>query len=135
MESLIYEETTETPGIILDKENQTFKIWGKSFPEESNKFFEPIFNWLEEYIQDPNENTTFVFKMEYFNSASSTRMLEIFYILDRLYKAGHDVTIQWHYLEEDDDMLEAGVEFSEMISVPVEFFPYVDNDSKEKNFE
>lgn len=135
MESLIYEENTETPGVILDKENQTFKIWGKSFPEEANKFFEPIFNWLEEYIQEPNENTTFVFKLEYFNSASSTRMLEIFYILDRLHKAGHDVTIQWHYLEIDDDMLESGKEFSEMISVPVEFYPYEDDDTKEKDFE
>jgi len=127
MEPLIYEETTETPGVILDKENETFKIWGKSFPEETHKYYEPLLNWLDEYIQNPNNKTSFVFKMDYFNSASSTRILEMLYTLDKLYKAGNDVIIQWHYLEIDDDMVESGKEFSEMISAPVEFYPYTDD--------
>jgi len=131
MEPLIYEETTETPGVILDKENGIFKIWGKAFPEETHKFYEPILNWLDEYIQNPNNKTSFVFKMDYFNSASSTRILEMLYTLDKLYKSGNEVIIQWHYLEIDDDMVESGKEFSEMISAPVEFHPYTeaqDND-------
>ena len=127
MEPLIYEESTETPGITLNKENGTFKMWGKSFPEEATKFYEPIINWLDEYIQNPNEKTTFVFKMDYFNSASSTRILEMLYTLDKLYNSGRKVIIQWHYLEIDDDMLESGKEFSEMISAPVEFYPYTDD--------
>ena len=129
MESLVYEEATETPGIILDKENGIFKIWGKSYPEEASKFFEPILNWLNEYLENPNENTTFIFNFHYFNSASSTRILEIVYTLEKLYKLGYKVTIQWHYLEEDDDMLDSGREFSEMISVPFEFHPYTDQDN------
>ncbi len=127
MEPLIYEESTETPGITLNKENGTFKMWGKSFPEEATKFYEPIINWLDEYIQNPNEKTTFVFKMDYFNSASSTRILEMLYTLDKLYNSGRKVIIQWHYLEIDDDMLESGKEFSEMINAPVEFYPYTDD--------
>ena len=132
MESLVYEEEMETPGLILDKENGTLKIWGKSFPEEANKFYEPILNWLDEYIQNPNEHTNFVCKLEYFNSASSTRILEIFYILDKLHKAGYKVSMEWHYLEEDDDMLDSGKEFSEMVEFPIEFIPYQDTEAEEE---
>jgi hypothetical protein len=128
MESLYFEESLETPEINLDPDKNKFQIQGKSFPEEAKKFYEPILNWMEEYINQPNQNTTFEFRFDYYNSASATQLLEIIYMLDNLYKKGHNVTIQWNYFEEDDDMLEAGKEYSEMTEVPFEFIPYVDED-------
>jgi hypothetical protein len=48
--------------------------------------------------------------------------------LDEIQKAGNKAKVIWSYFEEDDDMLEAGREYKEMIEVPVEIVPYVDND-------
>jgi hypothetical protein len=126
MESLYYEESLETPGIILDPQKNTFKIWGKSFPEEAMKFYEPVLNWFSEYLQQPNEKSIFLFQLEYYNSASATQILEVLYLIEKLYKEGNDAKIVWKYLEEDDDMLEAGKEYEEMIEVPFDFETYFD---------
>lgn len=33
----------------------------------------------------------------------------------------NNVKVQWHFLEEDEDMEEAGQEFSELVEIPFEF--------------
>jgi hypothetical protein len=121
MDQLIIEATESTPKIYLDKESGKFEISGKSFPEESRIFYAPLYKWLEEYAQKPNEETLFEFKMEYFNSSSSLIILEILNILDSIKKNGKKVTILWSHLSIDDDMLEAGEEYSELVSVPFEY--------------
>lgn len=122
MEPLIIGAKEESPGINFDPANGKFLIFGKSFPEEARKFFDPIFLWLEEYIQNPNEETLFEIRLEYFNSASSTMMLEIFYNLEKIITdAKKKIIISWNYLEVDDDMLESGKEYEELIKIPFKF--------------
>ncbi len=121
MEPLLIEAQESTPKVSLDKESSKFEISGKSFPEESRKFYAPVFEWLEEYAKNPNDKTWVEFKMEYFNSASSLMLLEIMNILDKMNKAGNEVKIIWNYLDGDDDMLEAGEEYAELVKVPFEF--------------
>jgi len=118
MKKIILEGTIDTPTIILDKETGTFEISGKSFPEETKRFYYPALNWILEYIKNPNNKTDFFFKMDYFNSSTSTIFLDILYQLDKCYKKNNDITIHWHYLEIDDDIREAGEEYEEMISIP-----------------
>ncbi|HKL09094.1 MAG TPA: DUF1987 domain-containing protein [Bacteroidales bacterium] len=121
MKPLLIEAQESTPKVYLDRENSKFEISGKSFPEESRKFYAPVFTWLEEYAKDPNEETWFAFKMEYFNSSSSLILLEIMNILDKIKKSGKEVKVIWGYLDDDDDMLEAGEEYAELVNVPFEY--------------
>ncbi len=113
--------TDSTPKIYLNKESGKFEITGRSFPEESRVFYTPVYAWLEEYAQNPNEETLFEFKLEYFNSSSSLIILEILNILDSIYKNGKKITIIWNHLTIDEDMLEAGEEYSELVSLPFEY--------------
>ncbi len=122
MEPLTIAATDESPGINLDKDLSKFLMFGKSFPEEVRRFFDPVLIWLEEYIKDPNNETRFEFRLQYYNSATATMLLEIFYILERIVENSEKkVTIIWNYLEEDDDMRDTGMEYSEMIKIPFEF--------------
>ncbi len=121
MDQLIIESSSSTPKIFLDKESGKFEITGKSFPEESRVFYSPVYVWLELYAQNPNEETLFEFKMEYFNSSSSLIILEILNILDSIKKSGKEVTILWNHLAIDEDMLEAGEEYSELVSLPFKY--------------
>lgn len=122
MEPLIIKATDESPGVNFDKNLGKFMIFGKSFPEEVRRFFDPILFWLEEYAKTPNEETIFEFRLEYYNSATSTMLLEILYILEKIIEEQEKkVVIIWNYLEMDDDMLETGKEYSEMIKIPFEF--------------
>ncbi|MFC2152145.1 DUF1987 domain-containing protein [Bacteroidota bacterium] len=124
MNELNIEGTSATPKIYFDKNSGKFEIKGKSFPEESRIYYTPVFKWLEEYAKDPNEETYFEFKMEYFNSSSSLIILEILNLLDTIYKNGKKVTISWNHLEIDDDMKEAGEEYAELVSLPFEYHSF-----------
>ena len=121
METLRIELTQSTPRIYLDKKLSKFELAGKSFPEESRSFYAPLFNWLEEYAKDPNDETLFEFNLEYFNSSSSLIILEILNLLDEIFKNGNKVSVSWNYLYIDEDMLEAGEEYSELVKVPFVF--------------
>lgn len=120
MQILNLEGTEDTPKIILDKSNGIFEISGRSLPEDSAEFYQPVIDWLEEYKESPNAKTDFVYKLEYFNTASSKLILDLLSQLEDL----ENVTVQWYYHEDDEDMQEAGEEFSELVEVPFEFKTY-----------
>ena len=84
METITREGTEDTPKVVLDPSAGTFEISGRSLPEDVNEFYEPILNWLEEYTENPNNETYFVFKLEYFNTASSKMILDIFLKLEEI---------------------------------------------------
>jgi len=108
------------PTIILDKERGLFVIRGRSFPEDAAVLYDPVINWLKEYAQDPNEKTIFTVKLFYYNSATARKMLEVFDVLEKIKKAGHDVKVQWYYHEEDDVIKENGEDY-EMIFGNLDF--------------
>lgn len=120
MEILNLEGTEDTPKIMLDKENGIFEISGRSLPEDSAEFYAPILDWIEQYGKDPNPQTNFVFKLEYFNTASSKLILDLLSALEDI----DGMSISWYFHEDDEDMEEAGEEFSELVEIPFEFKTY-----------
>lgn len=125
MEPLIIKPTDDTPEIILDKDNGQFQISGKSLPEDVIEFYRPAFAWLERYVANPNDETKLKVKIFYFNSASQRAINEVFSILSRISLKDKKVDIEWHYHEEDDEMLEAGVEYAELSNLPFRYISYV----------
>jgi hypothetical protein len=124
MEPLVRESMIDTPGIILDKENNVFEIWGRSLPENVMVFYRPILEWLNNYANDPNPETIVNMKFIYFNSSTSKVIADILLILERMIKEQKKVKVYWHYIEDDDDMHEAGQDYADIFLVPFEFFPY-----------
>jgi SiaC family regulatory phosphoprotein len=120
MEIIHLEGTEDTPKIVLDKQNSIFEISGRSLPEDAADFYQPILDWLDKYRNNANPNTNFDFKLEYFNTASSKLILDILSKLEEI----SGTTVVWFYHEDDEDMEEAGEEFSELVNVPFEFKPY-----------
>ncbi|GAB4396342.1 MAG: DUF1987 domain-containing protein [Microscillaceae bacterium] len=120
MEVINLDGTEDTPKIILDRNNGIFEISGRSLPEDSAEFYQPVLDWLDEYGKNPNPETNFIFKLEYFNTASSKLILDILSKLEDI----DNTSISWYYHEDDEDMEEAGTEFSELVEVPFEFKTY-----------
>lgn len=120
MDALKIEGTDDTPEVNFDPSSNCFKISGRSLPEDVKVFFQPIFDWLDQYLSSPNETTLFEFELEYFNTASSKMILDTLMKIEDAYNNGKDVKILWIYDEEDEDMEEAGEEYSELIEVPFE---------------
>lgn len=124
METIKLLGTDDTPGVILDAENEIFEISGRSLPEDVAAFYAPILEWLEDYAEDPNDSTVFNFKLTYFNTASSKMILDVLLQLEEMVEEGHDVKIIWHYPDDDEDMEEAGEEYEDIVEVPFEMKSY-----------
>lgn len=124
MQNLDIEKTNYTPGITFDIKTGKFQIEGRSMPENTVEFFNPVFSVLKRYINEVKKDITVNFKLVYFNSGSSKRILELLRILDDYRKIGGKALVNWYYEEDDEDQLEEGEEFSEYVEIDFEFIPY-----------
>jgi len=124
MTPLIFDKTADTPEIILDKIGNQFDFSGTSIPENTNKFYAPVFDWINQYIQNPNSETIVNFKMTYFNTSSTKSLLDIMIEFKKIAKNKQMLIINWHFPEEDEDMLEAGEGFSKMVRFPFNYIKY-----------
>jgi len=117
--------TEDTPEIKFNPQINEFVISGRSLPEDVTTFYKPVFEWLEGFTGSPSSHATFKFKLDYFNTASSKIILDILMKLEEMVSENKTgVKIEWHYSESDDDMLEAGEEYKELVEVPFNLISY-----------
>ena len=81
MKPYIKTATADTPSVILDADRGIFEISQMSLPEDAVDFYTPILAWLKDYAKDPNPETVFNMKLEYFNTASSKQLIQILLLL------------------------------------------------------
>lgn len=119
MEKFILEETEDTPEIILDPEQNIFKISKISVPENALDFYTPVLNWIKEYAKHPNVQTIFDFDLEYVNTASSKQVIQVILSLQKVAEKG-DVKVRWFYETIDEDMQALGKRYKKLVSLPFE---------------
>jgi hypothetical protein len=112
MENLNIEETKYTPSIKLDKSG-TITLVGKSYPENTFEFYEPMMNWVKEYFDNsPLGTTTVNLEITYFNSSSSKLFFDFFDLLEES-SENNDIQVNWIYDEDNESAQEAGEDFAE----------------------
>ena len=121
MDPLFIIGSNECPTIILDKDKATFEITGQSLPEEAISFYTPVIDWFEHYVKDPLPETVLLLKLDYCNSSSTKAIADVLEVLEEFCKKGGKVEVRWMYMEDDDDMLDVGKEFQEILKVPFTF--------------
>jgi Domain of unknown function (DUF1987). len=84
MNELIIEQTPKTPQIDLNQLTGDLLFYGKSIPENATKLYEPVLNWVAEYILEANPTTNLRLDLEYFNTASSMYLAKILKVLSRI---------------------------------------------------
>lgn len=133
MKSLIIEGTEDSPSVKFDVNEGRFVISGKSRPENTGKFFNPLINWINEFYETmpaqtdqlaDNSTIVFVFKLDYFNSISAKYILDIIFALQGFVSKGNKISIEWHSAKLDVDMIETGKEFSNMVNLKFDFIQH-----------
>jgi hypothetical protein len=109
------------PGISLDDITGIFKFYGKSCPINAHEFYEPILEWIDNYMKDPKESTVAEFYLSYFNTVSAKNILKIMNKFENLAKSGKHATIRWMYNEKDEIIKDAGKDFETIVDVKFEF--------------
>ena len=126
MEPISIEGTAKTPTVKFDAATGVMEIKGRSIPENSIEFYKPIVDWLDEYAAGAKETTQVNVQLEYFNTSSSKCILDVFKKLEAINKGKSEVTINWYYEEDDEDMLEAGDDYESIIRVPFKMIEIVE---------
>ena len=112
MNNFKLEATKYTPEINLDIDG-TISLVGKSYPENTFEFYEPMMSWLEKYFEEnPAETTVVNMEIIYFNSSSSKLFFDFFDLLEENSK-NNTIEINWIYDEENESAEEAGEDFIE----------------------
>ncbi len=126
MKTLYLKGTEDTPEIIFNTEEDTYVISGRSLPENVIEFYKPVFSWLDEFTEVPNNanEKAFIFKLYYFNTASSKVIQDIIMQLDNMFHSGKNIKIVWYFDTDDEDIIDTGNEFKEMVALPFEMLPY-----------
>src|ERR1035437_1110121 len=119
-QSLIIEATPKTPQIELNPLTGDFIFFGRSIPENAAKVYEPILNWVSEYIKEARPTTNLRLNLEYFNTYSSLWLAIIVKVLVRINEPDYVLIIHLYLpLDEYEEMKE----FEDIKDV---FFPVAD---------
>lgn len=122
MDNIFIKEAPTTPEIRFDFEEGVLEIKGVSIPEDTDEFYSPVHNALEEYLsgEKPPEEITVYFKLIYVNTSTIA-------VLGKMIKALEtsdcSVNVKWYYEMEDDDMKDLGEDFSSFSNLQFEMIP------------
>jgi hypothetical protein len=126
METTSIEGTAKTPSVNFNPDKGILEIKGRSIPENSLEFYHPILEWLKAYAQAPQKETKVNIQLEYLNTSSSKCLVDVFHKLQLIADAGNEVKINWYYEEDDEDMLETGEDFEDILKLPFTFIEIKD---------
>ncbi len=110
-----------TPSVLLSKDKGIFNIKGRSINEYPEEFYNPIIEWVENYADNPNENTVIEFNLEYFNTPSAPYIKKVIEQLQKVRSQGKNLEVKWFYEVDDEDMLEIGNNFANILQMEFTF--------------
>lgn len=118
MEKKIINQSRNTPEVILDTKKSYFSLKGVSYPENAQKFYEPIYDMAKKYIDvnlKPKNDITMEVDFDYFNTSSARMLYQIFRLFNNAAESKEmGVNIVWKYESDDMDMIESGKDFDFM---------------------
>ncbi|HLN20352.1 MAG TPA: DUF1987 domain-containing protein [Bacteroidales bacterium] len=130
MEKLYISASQNTPEIILAPAEYTYSITGVSSPEDVRAIYYPVIEWFNKFTGEIRDGLA-VFTvtnplklkiaLEYFNSSSAKFLYDIFNQLKNMRASGIPVIIEWHYHEDDLEMMEAGKDIASFAEIEIQF--------------
>ena len=111
----LVQDEYDKPFVNFQAQTGKCEISGESFPEKTEDFYERLMTWLDQYIKEVRGPIEFDFKLTYFNTSSSKRILQMMMKLHEYAQQGGHVKARWSYHPDDID-LEEDIEDLKLIS-------------------
>ncbi len=110
--------TEKTPEITLDFKTGDLSITGRSIIKDHPNFYKDLLDALDEYCANPAAITIAHVQLDYFGDLSSKSLMEVFKKLESIHRKRSDVSINWYYSYEDNDMRDTGRDFEHLLNIP-----------------
>ncbi len=119
MQNVIVYPTQTTPFVYTDFELGAILISGIALPERAMHFFEPLQNWIAEFLSNETRELSIHLDLDYLNNAASLAITDLIRSLNK--REQIHFKIIWHYYSDDDDVFEDGEDFASIAKFPFEF--------------
>lgn len=97
------------------------RIKGSMVFTNARETYKSINEWIKEYSKQPCQETVCNVYVTYLGTSSSKWFFEIFtHLQEFLLAREHFVKVVWHYEEYDEDMLEQGEDYRDLLELPFE---------------
>ncbi len=124
MESLILYGAKDTPSVYFDKNANLFEITGVSLPANVLDFYNQVLQWMDNYVKNPNDDTTLTLRLEYLNTSSAKVISILIKKLENILHTGKKVRVCWYYPANEPELKELGEDYSVGCKVPFEIKAY-----------
>lgn len=118
-EIFITESTKNTPYVCVNYTNGIIDVKGRSSPENTMEFYNPFIKAIALLQNAKTPNVEANFKLIYFNTSSARCVYLIIKELKTLENKGKKVTINWFAEEDDEDMVETGLDFQDIVDIEI----------------
>ena len=106
---ILIEGTPKTPQVDFNHITGDLILSGRSIPENAAKVYEPIMNWVSQYILNARPTTNLRLNLEYFNTSSSIWLVKILKVLMQIKDPDYVLILHIYIpLEDFEDMEESG---------------------------
>jgi len=124
MENLYIPKTKYTLEVNFDVKKRIFEMNGASYPENAIEFFQPIFDYIQSYITKIRKPISLNLKINYLNTSSTKCLIDILEMLEQHNNEFGNVTINWYYDKDDEDIQEMGEDLLEDFDLPINLISY-----------
>lgn len=119
MNDLHFPGTTSTPDIAASVSEGCLRLQGESYPENAYELFGPVFQWLEDFLQQyPERSLCVELELLYLNTSSIKAVMDVFDLLEDAHQQGRQVSVRWLYDAENERVGELAEEFREDCTFP-----------------
>lgn len=127
MNNFILENTKSTPYVEFCYEQNKLIFKGESYPENAYGFYETIYKLVDEYFTI-NNNLIVDFQLSYINTSSIKCLIVLLDKLNKNYKNGSELIINWYYDEDNEFDYDMGQDFKMDIDIPFNFISISDEE-------
>ena len=103
LKDILIDPTNKTPQVDFNHLTGDLILSGRSIPENATELFEPLHNWITEYINNPRHTTNLRLNLEYFNTASSIWLAKMVKTLSKMSDPDNVLFIHLYFNIEDFD--------------------------------
>ncbi len=100
-----------------------FAFVGASYMENAQEFYEPVLEWVENFMKS-KKDVTLSLQLYYCNTSSIKQIDQLLRRLQEYAQSGRNVQVLWYYNEEDEDSISEGEDFKDLITLPFSFISY-----------
>jgi hypothetical protein len=124
--------TYYVPTVDFNERTGVCSISGESYLEDTIEFYQPLFDWIDNFMKNNNKKIIFNISLTYYNTSSSKCLVDILTKLKAYKDSGNDVEVNWYYdadSEDADEEIEEVEDFMLETGLKINLIPYEKNSS------